>query len=96
MHDISAALSGKIKKVATKSSKFQYFVNPFIFGLARILINGQVSQGKSLEQLFKELDKQFKLTDREKVELYFILNDMGYPLRASVVDGLDRMENYHA
>jgi len=96
MRDISAAMNGQLRKTATKSTKFQYFITPFIFGLARILINGMNSQGKNIEKLFEELDKQYKLTERERVELYFALNDMGYPIRSSAVEGLDRMETYQA
>lgn len=96
--DISAAIHGKqrIKKIASKSSSFHTYINPFIFGLARVLINGKVSQGKNIESLFESLNKKYGLNDREHLELLFALNDMGHPIRSSFVDGLDRMEQYQA
>jgi hypothetical protein len=98
LKELSAAISGNksLKKVATKSSSFVYYVNPFIFGLARVLVNGKVSQGKNIEALYAKLDDKYKLNDREKLELHFILNDMGYPVRGSFVEGADFAEQYQA
>lgn len=53
----------------------------FISYLARVLINGTVSAGHDIEDMFKKLDKKFKLTDREKAELMQLLSDMNYPVR---------------
>jgi hypothetical protein len=94
--DIVATAQGKITKIATKSSKFTYFVNPLIFSIARILINSKVSQGKNIQSIFEALDNKYKLNDREKLELHFILEDMGYPQFASYVGGIDRAEQYQA
>jgi hypothetical protein len=96
LHELSASISGqkKLKKIATKSSSFVYHVNPFIFGLARVLINGKVSQGKNIESLYATLDSRYKLNDREKLELYFTLNDMGHNIRSSFVDHVDMAEIY--
>lgn len=98
MKNIAAAVRGepKIIKTATKSSAFTYFVNPFVFGLARVLINGKVSQGKNIEELYKVLNAKYKLNEREQLELYFTLNDLGYPIRSSFVDGVDMSEQYQA
>lgn len=96
LKDISAAAEGKVTKTATKSSAFTTFVNPFIFGLARTIINGKVNAGKNIEALYGELNKRYKLNDREQLELYYCLNDMGHAVRSSFVEGLDRAENYYA
>ncbi len=53
----------------------------FISYLARVMINGMVSGGHDIEDMFKKLDKKFKLTDREKAELMQLLMDMNYPVR---------------
>lgn len=92
--DVSAAVQGKMTKTATKSSGYVYYVNPFIHSLARVLINGKVSQGKNIETLFAALDKRYKLNDREKLELMFTLNDFGHPVRSSFVDHADMAEQY--
>lgn len=96
MHEIAGLADGKITKIATKSSQFVYYVNPFIFGLARVLVNGKVSQGHNIESLFKTLNARYKLNDREMLELNFLLEDMGYPAVASHVGGVDRAEQYQA
>lgn len=96
LKEISACVEGKMTKIATKSSSYVYYVNPFIHSLARILINGKVSQGKNIETLYATLNKKYKLNDREQLELMFTLNDFGYPVRSSMVDGLDMMEQYQA
>lgn len=93
---IAHILETGLTKTATKSSNFVYYVNPFIFGLARTLVNGKVSQGKNIEALYGKLNEKYKLTDREKLELHYILNDMGYPITSSPVGHEDRMETYFA
>ena len=94
LSDISAAVQGKMTKTATKSSGYVYYVNPFIHSLARVLINGKVSQGKNIETLYSNLNKKYKLNEREHLELMFVLNDMGHEIRSSFVDGLDMAEQY--
>lgn len=96
MKTVASILQGKVVKTATKSSQFTPFVNPFIFGLARILINGKVSQGKNIESLYGSLSSKYKLSEREQLELYFILNDMGHSIRSSFVEGLDMAEQYQS
>lgn len=49
--------------------------------LARICINGTVSGGHNLEEMFESLSEKYKLTDREKLELVQLLMDMGYYCR---------------
>src|SRR5690606_29318416 len=93
---IANAVDSGLTKKATKSSGYTYYVNPFIYSVAKTLINGKVSQGKNIEDLFAKLDDRYKLDDREKLELYYLLNDMGHPIVASPVDGIDRMETYFA
>lgn len=49
--------------------------------IARVCINGHVSAGHDIEELFaKQVDK-YKLTDREQAETLQLLEDMGYPVR---------------
>jgi hypothetical protein len=49
--------------------------------LARVCINGSVSGGKDIEEIFKKQVKQYDLTKREQAELLQLLEDMGYPIR---------------
>jgi len=52
-----------------------------ISAIARICINGTVSAGKNLDDLFFKLAEKYDLTAREKSEVAWLLNDMGMPLR---------------
>ena len=96
MDRLAHAVDNGLTKTATKSSGYLYYVNPFIYSVARIMMNAKVSQGKNIEEVFSKLDDKYKLDDREKLELKFILNDMGHPIRSSFVDHEDMMEQYFA
>jgi hypothetical protein len=52
-----------------------------ISGIARVCINGTVSAGHDIEKTFADQAKKYKLNDREKSEVRWLLLDMGYPLR---------------
>lgn len=53
----------------------------FISRLARICINGQVSAGHDIEDLYGRLVKKHALDNQQQAELMQLLCDMGYPLR---------------
>jgi hypothetical protein len=59
-----------------------YIMAPlFASRIARICINGTVSAGHDIEDLYSKQVKKWKLTDREQAEVMQLLSDMGYPLR---------------
>lgn len=80
----------------------------FISSLARVCVNGMVSGGHDIEDMYRKLVKKFKLTDREKMELIQLLQDMGLPmikdrgllpeegLDPSSSDNMDLAANYKA
>jgi hypothetical protein len=80
----------------------------FISSMARVLINGMVSGGHDIEDMFKKLDKKWKFDDREKAEIFQLLSDMHYPVRrdrgfmwdeeidTQSVDNFDWAQNFHA
>lgn len=76
-------------------SKFIYIVSPFIYGICRIIANAYIKYNKSLPDIINYLDNHFKFTDREKVEIYFILKDMGYYIQHSIIDGIDLPGTYY-
>jgi hypothetical protein len=49
--------------------------------IARVCINGMVSAGHDIEDLYARQVKFYKLSDREQAEVQQLLFDMGYPLR---------------
>ncbi len=59
-----------------------YIMAPlFASRIARICINGMVSAGHDIEDIYAKQVKKWKLTDREQAEVMQLLADMGYPLR---------------
>lgn len=50
-------------------------------GIARVCINGVVSAGHDIEDLFTRQVEKFKLNTREQAQVMWLLADMGYPLR---------------
>jgi ElaB/YqjD/DUF883 family membrane-anchored ribosome-binding protein len=53
----------------------------FIFRIASVCINGTISAGHDLEDLFAKQVKKWDLTDREQAEVMQLFADMGYPLK---------------
>lgn len=53
----------------------------FVSAICRTLINGMVTAGKDIEDNYKKLDGKYKFTPREKLEVFQLLADMGYPVR---------------
>lgn len=49
--------------------------------VARVCINGTVSAGHDIEDLFEKQAKMYDLSEREQAEVMQLLADMGYPLR---------------
>ena len=49
--------------------------------IARVCINGTVSAGHDIEDLYNRQVKKYKLDDREQAEVRQLLWDMGYPMR---------------
>lgn len=49
--------------------------------IARVCINGMVSAGHDIEDLYARQVSFYKLSDREQAEVQQLLFDMGYPLR---------------
>lgn len=49
--------------------------------IARVCINGMVSAGHDIEDLYQKQVNKYKLNDREQAQVMQLLSDMGYPLR---------------
>lgn len=58
-----------------------YIMAPLLIsGIARICINGAVSAGHDISDLYARQVAQWKLSDREQFELKQLLFDMGFPM----------------
>lgn len=54
-------------------------ITPLERAIVGILINGKVSGGKDMEELYAELKEKYDLSERDDLAIFQILNDMGYP-----------------
>lgn len=57
----------------------QMNVSAFEMTLVRILINGTVSGGHDMEEMYVKVKDKYKLSDREELAIFQILSDFGYP-----------------
>jgi hypothetical protein len=79
---------------------FQMTITPFQRAIAGSLINGSISGGRNIEELWDNAKKKYNMDDREELEILQILADMGYPefkdrLRVGEqTDDPTRTENY--
>jgi hypothetical protein len=86
-----------------------YITVPLLISrIARVCINGTVSAGHDIEDLYNRQVKKWNLTEREQAETMQLLFDMGYPLRqdrgfmpdddieVSDSDNMDWAANYRA
>jgi hypothetical protein len=53
----------------------------FISRIARILVNGHISAGHDMSDMFDKLIKKYDLDQREVAEVLELVSNMGYPLR---------------
>lgn len=77
-----AEMEGLVKE-AQKITGVQgiYIVAPLLASrIARVCINGMVSAGHDIEDLYARQVKKYKLNEREQAEVMQLLSDMGYPL----------------
>ncbi len=58
---------------------FQMVITPLQRAITGALINGTVSGGRDLEELWKDAKKKYKMDDREELEILQILADFGHP-----------------
>ncbi len=88
----------------TKINGISIVVPLFISRIARILINGHVSAGHDMADMFKKLDKEFGLNKREKAEVLELVENMGFPINEDrgilesgdkTEDGFDKGPNYN-
>jgi ElaB/YqjD/DUF883 family membrane-anchored ribosome-binding protein len=80
----SAEFESELVKEAQKITGVQgvFVTVPLLISrIARVCINGMVSAGHDIEDLYARQVKQYKLTDREQAEVMQLLADMGYALR---------------
>lgn len=58
-----------------------YITVPLLISrIARVCINGMVSGGHDIGDLFIKLSKKYDLSDREKAETFQLIQDMGYDI----------------
>ena len=74
--------SAMVKEASrTYDLKGMYITVPILIArIARVCINGVVSAGHDLRDIYEDQVKKYKLTDREQAEVQQLLMDMGHAL----------------
>jgi Flp pilus assembly protein TadB len=54
-------------------------VDPFLFAVARLIVNAKVANGKNIEETFTKIAERFNINERETFAIQQLLRDMGYP-----------------
>jgi len=67
-----------LEKIANTPT-INVYVSAFERACVGMIINGAVSQGKNIEDLYHKVEAKYKFTDREKLSIRQILSDYGYP-----------------
>lgn len=71
---------GLVKEATTpRYQGLQYQISGFERAIIGTLINGKVSGGRDIEQLYSKLKKKYDITDREELAIIQAMADMGYP-----------------
>lgn len=71
-----------VKEAATLFPSALVITVPLLISrIARVCINGVVSGGHDLEDLFQKQADEYKLDNRERAELAQLISDMGMPLQ---------------
>lgn len=82
--------NGLVKEAGTPHVNGMIVSVPLLISrVARTCINGSVSAGHDIEELFKKQVEEFDLTKREQAEVIQLLDDMGYPVRRDRLHMLD-------
>jgi hypothetical protein len=74
----------KITKEAM-TPKVQLVMSPFERSICGIIVNAYVSNGKSVENTYAELKKQYKFSDRDELSITQLLMDLGYPIARNLI-----------
>lgn len=70
-----------VKEATTPSFKgIQVQMSAFERAIVGAIINGAVSGGRQIEELYKEAKDKYKLSDREELAILQIISDFGYPI----------------
>jgi hypothetical protein len=78
--EIDPALVKEAQKITGVQGVF-VTVPLLISRIARVCINGMVSAGHDIEDMYARQVKKYKLSEREQAEVMQLLSDMGYPMR---------------
>ena len=98
------------EKVLTKEAgtpKLNVYVSAFERAVVGILINGAVSSGKNIEELYNHLKNKYNFNPREELAIQQLVEDHGYPVfkdrglinedsNPQSENGMDWMPNYYA
>lgn len=62
------------------TAKVNMVITPFQRAVTSLLMNGVISGGRNIEELWQKAKEKYELTPREELEIVQLLADMGYPV----------------
>jgi len=71
---------GIVKQSSMKINGISIVVPLFVSAIVRVLINGYISAGRDMFSGFELLNKKYKFSESQKLEIITLLEDSGYPL----------------
>lgn len=71
-------VQASITKEATLP-EVRYYTTAFQRAIAGLIVNGTVSGGKNIDELYNKVKEKYKLDNREELAIFQIITDMGYP-----------------
>lgn len=87
--DMSPEMIKEAQKITGVQGTF-VTVDILLSRIARVCINGMVSSGHDIEDLFEKQAKFYKLDEREKASVMQLLSDMGHQMRQDRGYGIDQ------
>ena len=70
--------SGLHKEAGT--ARIMLVADPFLHEITKIIIEGTVSRGKNIDEVYAGLDSKYKFTDREHLAIQSLLKEKGMPM----------------
>lgn len=74
----------QLKKEAT-TPRVSLVMSPWERAITGIVVNAVVSQGKKAEDVYAELKKQYKFSERDELGLMQLLTDLGFPVMRNLM-----------
>lgn len=77
---VQSFISGSDGMNKSASAGVVLFEDPFLHSITRLLIQGHITNGKDLSEMYAELKEKYDFTPREELSIQELLYQKGFPL----------------